>query len=354
MTGHAPSIILVVYNGMRYLPGCLASLAGECLAYPGSEVIVVDNASSDGSTEWIASYYPEIRLLRQEENLGFAAGNNRGAVAAQGDVLVFLNQDTRVLPGWLKALVNGLYQSDDVGLTTSRLLYMHQPERINLCGQDILYTGMTFGRGTLRAADALPEARQVSAVAGASFAIRKELWQQLGGFDEGFFMYYEETDLSWRASLLGYQSWYIPGSAALHDANVKPSVRATYYSMRNRPRLLLKHWKWQTLVLILPALLLTEVLDWVYLMRLGPSHIANKLKASAWLLLNLGQIIKSRRQAQALRKVTDASLIKACTYTLTPSSLPASGIGKGFVHLANFLLGLNHHLAVRLLEWMKI
>lgn len=354
MPAHSPSIILVVYNGMRYLPDCLASLEGECLAYPGSEVIIVDNASSDGSAGWIASHYPAVRLLRQDENLGFAAGNNRGAAAARGDVLVFLNQDTRLLPGWLSALVDGLYQSDHVGLTTSRLLYMRQPERINLCGQDILYTGMTFGRGTLRAAGALPEAQPVSAVAGASFAIRRELWEQLGGFDEGFFMYYEETDLSWRASLLGYQSWYMPGSTALHDAGVKPSVRATYYSVRNRPRLLLKYWKWQTLVLISPALLLTELLEWVYLLRLGPPHAANKLKASAWLLSNTRQIIKARRQAQALRKVRDASLLVTCASSLTPSSLPASGVGKGFFRLANFLLGLNHRLALRMLEWMKI
>ena len=349
-----PSIILVVYNGLQYLPDCLASLREECRAVPGSEVVVVDNASSDGSAGWIAEHYPEVRLLRQEKNVGFAGGSNLGAASAHGEVLVFLNQDTRVLPGWLNALVEGLANQENVGLTTSKLLIMRQPEQIHLSGQDVLYTGMTFGRGSRRAAHEFAEAQAVSAVSGASFAIRRELWERLGGFDEDFFMYYEETDLSWRAGLLGYSSWVMPESVALHDAGDRPSVRATYYSVRNRPRLLLKHWKWQTLVLISPALLLTELLEWAYLFQLGPRHAGSKLRAQAWLLAHLGQMRRARRRAQAGRVVKDAQLLVQCAYVLTPSREPGSAAGRALVQMANGLLRWNYTLALRLARGLKI
>jgi hypothetical protein len=354
MSERKPSIILVVYNGMQYLPDCLTSVMAECESYPGSEVVVVDNASSDGSDGWVAAQYPEVRLVRQQNNVGFAAGSNLGAASAHGDVLVFLNQDTKVLPGWLKALVEGLANQENIGLTTSKLLIMSQPEQIHLSGQDVLFTGMIFGRGSRRAANEFTEAQAVGAVSGASFAIRRELWERLGGFDEDFFMYYEETDLSWRAWLLGYSSWVIPDSVALHDAGDKPSVRATYYLARNRPRLLLKHWKWQTLVLISPALLLTELLEWAYLLRLGPRHAGNKLRAWAWLLAHLGQICRARRLVQAGRVVKDVQLLVQCAYALAPSKEPGSAAGRALVQIANGLLRLNRSIAVRLARGLNL
>ncbi|MCU0485785.1 MAG: glycosyltransferase family 2 protein [Anaerolineales bacterium] len=354
MPQSSPSIILVVYNGMKYLPDCLASVMEECQATPRSEVVVVDNASTDGSAGWVAANYPGVKLVRQKKNVGFAAGANLGAALASGDVLVFLNQDTRVLPGWLRALVDFMFNEDYIGLTTSRLLYMNQPGQVHLLGQEVLYTGMIFGRGSRQPADAASVAQAVGAVSGASFAIRRELWERLGGFDEDFFMYYEETDLSWRAALLGFRSWYVPESVALHDANSRPSLHATYYSVRNRPRLLLKHWKWQTLVLISPALLLTELLEWAYLLRLGPQHAVNKLRASARLFTHPGQLLRARHLAQIGRIVKDAQLLVQCAYGLTPSKEPASTIGRGLVRVANWLLWINYSMAVKLARWWNI
>jgi GT2 family glycosyltransferase len=348
------SIILVVYNGMQYLSDCLGAVMEEQQAYPGCEVVVVDNASADGSVDWMATHYPAIRLLRNERNLGFAAACNQGAAAASGEALFFLNQDTRVQPGWLKTLVEGLYQGENVGLTTSKLLFMSRPEQINLCGQDILYTGMTFGRGTLRPSGEFNAPEEVGTVAGASFAIRRSLWEQLGGFDPAFFMYYEETDLSWRASLLGYSSRYIPDSVALHDAGLKPSPGAAYYSARNRQMLLWKHWKWTTLFLLMPAWFMTELVEWVYLMRLGSHYTTGKLRACAWLLAHPRQILRARRSAQMGRKVSDLQLLGQCTWRLSPRVLPISETGWGLIRMANGLLALNYRVCLKLAQWLKL
>jgi len=349
-----PSIIIVIYNGLAYLPGCLASVLRECQAYPGSEVVVVDNASSDGSPDWIAEHYPQVRLLRNTHNLGFAASCNQGAAAASGNALVFLNQDTRVLPGWLKGLLDGLFQHDGAGLVTSKLLFMTQPDKINLCGQDIHYTGLVFGRGTLCAADDFNSLQEVGAVSGASFAIRRALWDQLGGFDPAFFMYYEETDLSWRACLRGYSSWYIPGSVSYHDAALKPSPGAAYYSARNRIVLLIKHWKWPTLLFLLPAVLLTELIEWAYMLRLGSGYVVGKLRACAWLLGHPRQILQARQSVQAGRQVSDALLLTKCVFGISPKALSFGAIGQDLIRFTNLLFSINYQIVLKLTQWFKI
>ncbi|KPL18208.1 MAG: hypothetical protein AMJ93_14025, partial [Anaerolineae bacterium SM23_84] len=188
------SVIIVTYNGIQYLDGCLSSLRQDVSAK--REIIVVDNASTDGSADFVQRRYRDVTLVRNEVNRGFAAACNQGARIAAGSVLVFLNQDTRVKPGWLRALVDGFDLGPAIALTTSKVLLMLQPDRIQACGQDVHYTGLVFVRGFRLPADSLNTPQEVAAVSGASFAVRKPVWEALGGFDETLYMYYEETDLS--------------------------------------------------------------------------------------------------------------------------------------------------------------
>jgi len=337
------SIILVIYNGMQYLPECLRSLGSELNG--DCELILIDNASSDSSSEYVRTQYPQVCLVQNTRNVGFAAACNQGARLAQGDFFIFLNQDTRVCPGWLKGLLEPFSGCQAVGLSTSKLVVMSSPEKIHTCGQDIHFSGLTFGRGLLQPAACCQRGGPVGAVSGASFAIRSELWKHLGGLDEQLFMYYEETDLSWRAWLAGFACFYTPASMLYHDYRLKSSASALYYSARNRWVLLLKYWRIPTFFLLAPGLLLAELVDWGVSALNGRAGISAKLKSAGWLVRNLPAIWRSRRTSRSSRKKPDWFLLEHCTSTLRPKVLTGGLVGKLIVCLVNVLFWLNYQAA---------
>ena len=341
------SIIIVTYNGSAYLEQCLTSVQRD--SGIDSEIIVVDNASIDGSADFVQSRYPDMVLVRNKINRGFAAACNQGAQIATGHILVFLNQDTRVEPSWLEALVRGLDQEGTIGLTTSKILLMSQPDRIHLCGQDIHYTGLAFGRGFLSLADNMSRPEEVAAVSGASFAVRREVWEKLSGFDETFYMYYEETDLSWRAQLAGYRCLYVPGSVIYHDYRAAQiSTSALYFSNRNRYVVLLKNWRWPTLLLLSPGLLLAELIEWGLMLAHGRRGLQAKVRANLWVLTHLRDIGRLHARTQAGRKVSDAAILKRRTYWLRPRTVTGGPIGRVAV-TACVAFFLFHYRAARLL-----
>jgi GT2 family glycosyltransferase len=319
---------------------------------PGDELIVVDNASTDGSVDLVQGRYPEARLVRNADNRGFAPACNQGAALAAGQVLVFLNQDTQVQAGWLGALLETLLTGADkkpeAGLATSQVLVMSQPDRIQACGQDVHYTGLVFGRGFGAAAGSLDQPRSVGAVAGCSFAVRRQVWQELGGFDETLYMYYEETDLSWRARLRGYRSLYAPASIVYHDYRpARPNPSRFYYTARNRRLMLLKTWRWSTLCLLAPSLLLAELVEWGQALRQGWRGIRAKLRADLWLLGHSGLIRRLHGRAQQDRIASDAEILGERLDLLQPLEMAVGAPGRAGITLANTLLRLNHRLARR-------
>ena len=134
------SVIVVNYNGKEHLARCLESLSSTKEA----EIIVVDNASSDGSADLVKSAFPEVQLIRSQTNLGFGEGCNMGAREAKGDYLAFVNPDTLVEQDWLEALINALKNCPDAGMATSQILQMDQPDRISACGNNIHISGLTL------------------------------------------------------------------------------------------------------------------------------------------------------------------------------------------------------------------
>ena len=343
----AISVIMVTYNGSQYLEQGLESVLAE--SGPGCELVVVDNGSTDGSAAFIASNYPQVKLICNDQNTGFAAACNQGAAQSGGEVLVFLNQDTRVEQGWLDGLVAGLSANERVALTTGKVLLMSQPERIHLCGQEVHYTGLVFGRGYLLPATSMSQVCSIDAVSGAYFAIRREVWESLGGFDETFHMYYEETDLCWRAHMAGYSCRYEPDSIVHHDYRPGTNNPARlYYSMRNRSMLTLKNWRGGTLLLISPGLLLAELVEIYLALRHGWGGLRAKLRAYAWMIQNLSIILHSRKQAQHLRSVSDAEILQLYTYRLSPQELSPLPYQDRAVKLLESFFYLNYRVALSL------
>lgn len=306
------SVIIVSYNSCAYLAACIKSVASQLES--DDELIVVDNGSSDGSADLVHDRFGWVRLLRGE-NVGYAGGNNRGAALAQGRYLVFLNPDTRLAPGALAALIAPLAQPDDVALTTACIVHMTQPNMINACGNTIHYTGLTYCRGAGQPRTAYTTACDVDAVSGAAFAIRREVFAELGGFDETFFLYVEDTDLSWRARLGGYRIRYVPQAVVEHAYTMNYTPTKAYYVDRNRHLMLLKNVQRETYLRLLPGLLLSEVITWAFLLLKGPRYWGVKLKV-------YGALWWKYRELRATTGISNRPPSKTYQLELEPMVIP--------------------------------
>lgn len=239
------SIIVLSWNGIDYIADCLDGVLSQ--GDSDFEVIVVDNGSSDGSADFVAQHYPQVRLIRHERNLGFAAGNNAGLRTATGDVLVLLNQDTVVQPGWLAACVEALEGCPDAGIVGAKILGMDGCTLQHAGGyvEHPLALGKHYGYGE-RDAGQYDEPRRVEFVTGAAMAFKREVLSQIGLLDEGFYPgYFEDVDFCYRARAVGYAVWYVPQAVLHHHESAsmrRDSYRGHCYYYRNRLRFVLKHY----------------------------------------------------------------------------------------------------------------
>ena len=236
------SVIIPVWNGEPVIDACLQALAAqqdERLI----EVICVDNASPDNSAALIAQRHPTVRLLREPINLGFAGGCNRGIAAAQGDVIILLNQDAFVQPGWLAALLQAL-AAPQVGVVGCKILYP-DGKTIQHAGGWMewpLALGHHHGDGELDQGQ-WDQTREVEWVTGAALAIHRPVLDQVGGLDEGFFPgYFEDADLCLRVNAAGYAIVYAAEALVWHlESSSQPNRLATAQAyQRGRLRFLLK------------------------------------------------------------------------------------------------------------------
>lgn len=327
------SIIVVGYDSRPYLDACLDALLAQ--EYPGEfEVLFVDNRSSDGSLAWVRERFPAVRAVDGGGNLGYAGGNNAGARLARGEVLAFVNPDTRAERGWLRELVRPLLGDPTIGLTTSAIVLLDAPGTINTCGNEITLTGITTCRRAGEPLAAVTADEEVAAVSGAAFAVRASLFRELGEFDARFWMYLEDTDLSWRVRLAGYRCVVAARSIVAHDYRLRLSAGKTYQLERNRYLLLAKHLSARGLLALLPSLLVGELVTWGWAALRGPRHLWAKARAVGWALAGLPELLRARRAVQPLRRVPDARLL--APYAPLPAVARVTG-GTGGRLAARFL-----------------
>jgi GT2 family glycosyltransferase len=240
------SVVVVNWNAGSALAECLASVAGGGGGV--METIVVDNASSDRSLAAARARHPDVRVVETGANLGFAAGANRGAAVARGDVLVFLNPDARVEPGAVDALVAALVDTPGAGIAGGGLVDAAgrwQPGAARFHPVAHLLLDTTPGRLIARGRR-VPHV--VDWVYGTFMAVRRDAFRQLGGFDESYFLYGEDLDLCHRAAALGLRTVHAPRARAVHGANVSAAQRfglgreaavvegeMRFYARRGRP-----------------------------------------------------------------------------------------------------------------------
>ena len=321
------SIIVVTYNHRRHIEHCLRTLLPTLSG--ADEVVVVDNASADGTADYIAAAFPSVRLVRRKDNPGFGAACNVGAGLSTAEFLVFLNPDTEPQPGWLDALLAPLRSFPRVGLVTPKLLLRDRPELIDTFGHDVHISGIATCRGWGEPATAHPRVEEVAAVSGACFGITRELFLRLGGFDARLFLYYEDDDLSLRARLAGLGCLAVPDAIVLHDHAEGVSAAKLRYLERNRWFSVLRTYRWRTLAALLPVLAGAEILVWIHALRSGPAHIGAKGRAWRDLARMAPDLASSRKRIQAERVVGDREMLR-----LHGARLPVAQVAQGFAAAA--------------------
>ncbi len=218
------SIIIVNYNGADVLSDCLSSI-DKFIPKSSCEITVVDNNSEDSSPDLIAKNFPFVNLIKLPKNVGFGAGNNAGVTGASGEFLFFLNSDTIITSNILPDLIELMSVNPEVGIIGPKLLFPDGRFQISFA-PEIGIKGEIAAKKIHEDAenlnkiaaieDGFQNVREVDIVVGAAFFIRTELFRLLGGFDENFFMYFEESDLCQRVRNRGYKIIYTPEISLIH------------------------------------------------------------------------------------------------------------------------------------------
>jgi GT2 family glycosyltransferase len=309
MTEPFCSIIIPNYNGEHLLSTCLDGLRLQ--TYRNFEVIVVDDASSDGSVALLERDYPEARVLRLARNRGLAAACNAGAAIASGEIIVLLNTDTEAEPGWLAALVEALAQHPEAGSVASKMLLFDRRDTLHTAGDLYGLDGIPRNRGVWeRDEGQYDQALEIFSGCGGATAYRREAWDSAGGFDEDFFMYLEDVDLGWRLQLAGYRALFAPQARVYHQLSATGGgALASFYTGRNTiwvlakdvPGFLLRrHWR--------SILLAQRRIAWEALRAWRGEAARARLRGQLAGLWGVPRMLGKRRAVQASKRVSDEYL----------------------------------------------
>ena len=303
------SVIIVTWNGRHFLEACLSAL--EAQQGVTFETIVVDNGSNDGTADFVRERFPSARVVALQRNLGFAGGNNIGAATARGRYVAFLNNDTVAEPGWLTALRAGVDERAGFALTTSRIVYLHDPSIIDSAGDSVLRWGGAFKRHHGASANAADQSEEVFGVCGAACLMPRTVFEELGGFDEDFFASHEDVDLSYRAQLRGYRCRYVAAAVVRHHGSAtmgKVSAFAVFHGQRNLEWMYFKNTPASILVRSLPGHAMYNLAAAVHFARLGLFGTFVRAKVAA--LAGISRVLRKRAAVQRTRRVA-ASVIWA-------------------------------------------
>jgi GT2 family glycosyltransferase len=308
------SVALANWNGSKYIERCLGALYAQTRV--PREIVVVDNGSTDGSCEWIAAQYPQVKLLINKRNEGFAAGYNRAIAACTCEWVLILNTDVFIEVDFVKCAFAALETSPGVGAVTGRIYQQGTSEWLN--------SGF-FLRPQMRTrhSEKMDVEEDVFGCSGALILFRRAMLDDIAVegqyFDECYFCYGEDIDLAWRARLLGWAACYVPDARAVHVGSgaseerlrfVDKSVFLQRHILKNRYLTIVKNASLLEALCLAPFWLLGEPLVWLVLFIRGPRRCLRLLPALSDAVRLLPHALRWRRSIQGRRTMSPVKILR--------------------------------------------
>lgn len=345
-------VVIVNYNGEQYWEELFRSLQLVQPKTCAMEIIVVDNSATEKSINYFKTI-KSLHFLPQTHNTGFAGGNNTGmkyALDHGADYIYLLNQDTVVEPNFLDPIVSMVEVNRNVGAAQSLLLLWPEKSgtetKINSWGNELHFLGFGFVGGLGHSLIEAPtKPKEITYASGAAVLYRASALKEVGLFDESYFLYHEDTDLSLKLRLQKYAIMLVPASHVFHKYKFGNSKSTYFYLERNRFRLLLEFYKWPTLLLLVPAFLAMEcgVMTFSFISGFWKQRLA----AYFWLFKNIKMVMTKRKNIQAKRLILDKELCQHLTGEIDFQAINNAALRK----IANPIFSAYWFVIKTLIQW---
>lgn len=308
------SVIIPNWNGRHQLDDCLNSLRRQI--FDSFEAVLVDNGSSDGSADFVITTFQEVRVVVLKENVGFAASVNRGIEVAQGEYVVLLNNDTEVDPHWLGNLELVIRENPGVWLFASKLLNYYDRAIIDSAGDGLNLWFGPYKIGENELSDNYRRQTLIFGACGGGGCYKRELFDRIGLFDEDFFAYFEDIDLSFRANWAGYRCLSVPDAIVYHKvaatsgANSQNRERFDILRRRNYIFTIVKNYPASFLLQYLPFIL---TLHWLkFLLNLCRGRFRLAFMTQWEIVKGLPGMWRKRQAVMSVRRISNAEMKSRC------------------------------------------
>ena len=302
------SIIILNYNAGELLLNCVDSLKKS--TYTNLEILIVDNISSDNSQKKCKEKFPDIKLIQNNENLGYCGGNNVGINEAKGKFIVILNPDTIIEPNCIDELILA-YNKFGNALYQPKILSLNEKDIIQSTGNMLHVFGFGFARDKGNKVTNKEESiEKIGYASGTCLFTSREVFDKIGLLDEFLFLYHDDLDLGWRAAQIGINSYYVPKSKIFHveSYSLKWSSKKFYWLERNRKYCLLTHYSKKTYEKMRFSLILVDLFVWAFYISKG--FLGVKIKAELDIIKNKKLIEKKYLELENKKTISDIELIK--------------------------------------------
>ena len=302
------SIVVLNYNAGKLLLNCIESIKKS--SYQNIEILVVDNISSDNSQIECKKKFPDIKLIQNDENLGYCGGNNAGIKKAEGEFIIILNPDTIVETNWIDELLNAQKEFGD-GLYQPKILSLNEENTIQSTGNMLHLFGFGFARDKgNKVIERKEEIEKVGYASGTCLFTTRKVLDKIGLLDEFLFLYHDDLDLGWRGAQIGINSFYVPKSKIYHveSYSLKWSSKKFYWLERNRKYCLLTHYSKDTYQKMKFSLILVDLFVWAFYFSKG--FLGAKIRAEIDIRKNKKIIYRKYHELEKKKTIPDKELIK--------------------------------------------